>query len=67
MAQMACPACGAVFDNRDDLRAHRENCQGNFTPPEGEFNYKCGKCGQRFNTVEALGTHALRCRANLEP
>lgn len=68
MAQMACPNCGAVFDNRDDLREHRRVCGGNYEHPEGEFKYKCGQCGQRFNTETALGAHRLRAHAgNLEP
>ncbi|WP_442497220.1 C2H2-type zinc finger protein [Methylobacter sp. sgz302048] len=63
MAQMACPQCGAVFDNRDDLREHRNVCGGEFVSPEGEFKHKCSRCGQRFNTEEALGAHHIRAHA----
>ena len=63
MTQMACPQCGAVFGNRDDLREHREVCSGNFDPPVGDFKYTCGQCGQKFNTDLALGKHRIRAHA----
>lgn len=69
MTMRACPKCGAVFSEKQDLRDHWEDCPGGQggSGDDPKPEYTCGTCGQVFSSDTALGSHSLsrNCRADV--